>query len=207
MTAPQWDFADPFMWPVTVAAEHIDALAHTRNTHYVEWCMEAAWAHTTALGLGAEDYQRLDRAMALTHAEYDYLKATREGDQLVVGTWITDWAGKMKMTRRLQVVCEQTGETVFRGALEFVCIEISTGSPKDRPRNLSISTARSSRRWRQPKRSRAAESCSARSLGNVREGQALSQSKLMISSRLSAPNFTASSRSTPSATPAHSGSP
>ena len=86
--------------------------------------MEAAWAHTTALGLGAEDYQRLDRAMALTHAEYDYLKATRAGDQLLVGTWITDWAGKMKMTRRLQVVCEQTGETVFRGALEFVCIEI-----------------------------------------------------------------------------------
>ena len=53
MTAPQWDFADPYLWPVTVEAAHIDALAHTRNTHYVEWCMEAAWAHTTALGLGA----------------------------------------------------------------------------------------------------------------------------------------------------------
>ena len=99
MTAPQWDFADPYLWPVTVEAAHIDALAHTRNTHYVEWCMEAAWAHTTALGLGAEDYQRLDRAMALTRAEYDYLKATQAGDQLVVGTWITDWAGKMKMSR------------------------------------------------------------------------------------------------------------
>ena len=55
MTAAQWDFADPFLWQVTVQAEHIDALAHTRNTHYVEWCMEAAWAHTTAVGLGAED--------------------------------------------------------------------------------------------------------------------------------------------------------
>ena len=136
MIAPQWDFADPFLWPVTVEAAHIDALAHTRNTHYVEWCMKAAWAHTTAVGLGAEDYQRLDRAMALTHAEYDYLKATREGDQLIVGTWITDWAGKMKMTRRLQVVCEQTGETVFRGALEFVCIEISTGVPKRPPKEF-----------------------------------------------------------------------
>ena len=72
-------FCRSFFWPVTVQAEHIDALAHTRNTHYVEWCMEAAWAHTTAVGLGAKDYQRLDRAMALTHAEYDYLKATREG--------------------------------------------------------------------------------------------------------------------------------
>ena len=37
MTAAQWDFADPFLWQVTVQAEHIDALAHTRNTHYVEY--------------------------------------------------------------------------------------------------------------------------------------------------------------------------
>lgn len=98
--------------------------------------MEAAWAHTTALGLGAEDYQHLDRAMALTHAEYDYLKATREGDSLLVGTWITEWPGKMKMKRQLQIICEKTGSTVFRGTLQFVCIEISTGSPKRPPREF-----------------------------------------------------------------------
>ena len=136
MTTHQRDFADPCLWPVSVESAHIDALAHTRNTHYVEWCMEAAWAHTTALGLGAEDYQRLDRAMALMRAEYDYLKATQAGDRLMVGTWIMDWAGKMKMSRRLQMVCEQTGDTVFRGALEFVCIEISTGLPKRRPKEF-----------------------------------------------------------------------
>ncbi|MEK9919711.1 MAG: acyl-CoA thioesterase [Luminiphilus sp.] len=133
MTAPQWDFADPYLWSVTVEAAHIDALDHTQNTHYVEWCMEAAWSHTTALGLGAEAYQRLDRAMALTHAEYDYLKATREGDELLIGTWITDWRSKLKMTRRLQIICQQTSATVFRGTLEFVCIEISTGLPKKPP--------------------------------------------------------------------------
>ena len=37
MTTPQWDFVDPYLWPVTVEATHIDALAHTQNTHYVEW--------------------------------------------------------------------------------------------------------------------------------------------------------------------------
>jgi hypothetical protein len=31
MTTPQWDFADPYLWPVTVEAGHIDALAHTRK--------------------------------------------------------------------------------------------------------------------------------------------------------------------------------
>ena len=76
-----WDYDHPFTLAVTVQPQHIDALDHTRNTHYVEWCMEAAWAHTSALGLGPEDYRRLDRAMALTHAEYDYLKAIKNSVQ------------------------------------------------------------------------------------------------------------------------------
>lgn len=96
--------------------------------------MEAAWAHTSALGLGPEEYRRLDRAMALTHAEYDYLKATRSGDELLVGTWITQWVGKIKMIRRLQINCLRSGDAVFRGHLEFVCIEISSGLPKRPPK-------------------------------------------------------------------------
>ena len=44
MTPPQWDFADPFLWPVIVEAAHIDALAHTRNTHYVE---SVSYTHLT----------------------------------------------------------------------------------------------------------------------------------------------------------------
>ena len=131
-----WDHPDPFVKTFQVSEAHIDALAHTRNTHYVEWCMDTAWAHTTALGLGAAEYQRLDRAMALTHAEYDYLRATRAGDALRVGTWITDWRSKLKMTRQLQIICQQTDVTVFRGTLEFVCIEISTGQPKKPPREF-----------------------------------------------------------------------
>jgi acyl-CoA thioester hydrolase len=74
--------------------------------------------------------------MALTHAEYDYLRATRAGDALRVGTWITDWRSKLKMTRQLQIICQQTNATVFRGKLEFVCIEISTGQPKKPPREF-----------------------------------------------------------------------
>jgi acyl-CoA thioester hydrolase len=131
-----WDYPDPFVMTFQVNESHIDALAHTRNTHYVEWCMDTAWAHTAALGLGAAQYQRLNRAMALTHAEYDYLRATRAGDTLRVGTWITDWRSKLKMTRRLQIICPQTNVTVFRGSLEFVCIEISTGQPKKPPREF-----------------------------------------------------------------------
>lgn len=131
-----WDYPNPYIREVRVSAEHIDALAHTNNTVYVHWCMDTAWAHTTALGLGAEQYQALDRAMALTRAEYDYLRATREGDELLVGTWITRWDRRMTMERRLQIVNASTGDTVLRARLEFVCIEISTGKPKRPPKDF-----------------------------------------------------------------------
>lgn len=136
MMSPNWDYPEPFVRQVSVLPEHIDALAHASNTVYVNWCMETAWAHTTALGLGAEEYQRLDRAMALIRAEYDYLRATREGDQLLVGTWITAWDRRLTMERRLQIVDADTGETVLRARLEFVCIEISTGKPKRPPKEF-----------------------------------------------------------------------
>ena len=62
MTAAQWDFRDPYLWSVTtVEAIHIDALAHARNTHHAEWCMRPRGAYDRSR-LGAEDYQRLDRA-------------------------------------------------------------------------------------------------------------------------------------------------
>ena len=128
-----WDYPEPFLWKARVTAEDIDELAHTRNTVYVSWCMDAAWAHTTALGLGAKDYQSLDRAMALTRAEYDYLKATYLGEDVLVGTWITKWDKRLTMERCIQIIQQPSQHTVLRARLEFVCIEISSGRPKRPP--------------------------------------------------------------------------
>ncbi len=129
-----WDYPDPFTEQVEVLPEHIDALEHANNTVYVNWCMATAWAHTTALGLGPDDYRRLDRAMALTRAEYDYQRAARLGDRLMVGTWITRWDRRMTMERRLQIIDIASGETALRARLQFVCIEISSGKPKRPPK-------------------------------------------------------------------------
>ena len=129
-----WDHESPFVLRFKVEAEHIDALEHTNNTQYVNWCNETAWAHTTELGLGAETYRSLDRAMALTKAEYHYLPATRLGEELEVGTWITTWDRRILMERQMQIRLVATGETVLRAKLLFVCIEISTGKPKRPPK-------------------------------------------------------------------------
>jgi acyl-CoA thioester hydrolase len=98
-----WDFPSPFTLALTPAAEHIDGLAHTNNAVYVQWCEQAGWAHSEALGLSLDDYRRLDRAMAIREGHYDYLLPSFEGEALVLGTWLTASDGKLTMERRFQL--------------------------------------------------------------------------------------------------------
>ena len=86
-----------------------------------------------ALGLDLEAYHRLDRAMAITRSEYDYLQASREGEEIAVGTWIVDWDRKLTMQRRSQVIRVDDGVTLLRGGMRFACIELSSGRPRRMP--------------------------------------------------------------------------
>jgi len=68
-----WDHPRPHTLRTQVAAQDIDGLNHTNNAVYVNWCEQVAWSHSVELGLDLERYRTLDRAMAITRAEYDYL--------------------------------------------------------------------------------------------------------------------------------------
>ena len=131
-----WDYPDPHTFYTTVMPEDMDALNHTNNTVYVKWCEQVAWLHSVSLGLDLERYRELDRAMAITHSEYDYLQASREGDEIVAGTWIVSSDNKLTMARRFQVIRLQDGVTLLRAAMRFACIEISSGKPRRMPREF-----------------------------------------------------------------------
>ena len=136
VTQELWDFPNPFTLEIQVGHADIDGLEHTNNTVYVKWCEQVAWAHSEALGLDLETYRRLDRAMAITRAEYDYLQASREGDAIAVGTWIVSWDTRLTMQRRFQVIRIADGTTLLRGGMQFACIELSSGRPRRLPREF-----------------------------------------------------------------------
>ena len=127
-----WDYAEPYTMDFCVEKEHIDGLNHTNNAVYVAWCEQAAWRHSEVLGLSIEHYQNLDRAMAIRHSEYDYIQASFLGDEILIGTWLTE-RGKIHIERRFQVVRKSDGLTLLRGVWQLVCIEISSGKPKRLP--------------------------------------------------------------------------
>jgi acyl-CoA thioester hydrolase len=131
-----WDHPNPHTLHTRVTAGDIDGLNHTNNAVYVKWCEQAAWAHSVALGLDLERYRALDRAMAITHSEYYYLQASREGEEVAVATWIVDWDRKLTMARRFQVIRLSDGVTLLRAGMRFACIEISSGRPRRLPQEF-----------------------------------------------------------------------
>ncbi len=122
-----WDYPAPYVQNLAAAADDIDALGHVNNTRYLRWCEGIAWQHSAVLGLDDRDYVQLRRAMAIRHAEYDYLKACFPGDQIQAGTWITRCDFKLTMERRFQLLV--AGETVFRGCWQLICINLDTHKP------------------------------------------------------------------------------
>ena len=109
-----WDLAQPYTLDLTPQTGDIDGLNHTNNAVYVQWCERIGWAHSEALGLNLADYHRLDRAMVIRQAHYDYLLPSLLGEPLVLGTWITASDGKLTMERRFQLVRSRDKATILR---------------------------------------------------------------------------------------------
>lgn len=135
-SASLWDYPGPHTLVTRVLPQDIDGLDHTNNTVYVKWCEQVAWSHSVSLGLDLERYRALDRAMVITHSEYDYLQASREGDEVVAGTWIVSSDRKLTMARRFQVIRLGDGVTLLRAAMRFACVEISSGRPRRMPKEF-----------------------------------------------------------------------
>lgn len=128
-----WDYPQPFISRIIVADDVIDRMGHANNTAYVQWFEVAAWAHTEALGLGWEVYQRLNRGFVARETRIQYLRPALAGETLLVATWIARNDQRLSMTRHYQIVREQDGETLVRGDTDWVCVALDSGKPKRMP--------------------------------------------------------------------------
>ena len=127
-----WSLPGPYTLSVSVQAEHIDLMRHTNNVVYLQWLEQVAWAHSQALGLGPREYEALGHGMVVRQHELNYVQATRLGERLVLGTWLTA-ADRLTLQRRYQFIRLDDGQTVFSGRSEFVCVDIAQGRVRRMP--------------------------------------------------------------------------
>ena len=131
-----WDRPEPFAVPVLVKPEHIDALGHTNNVHYVEWLQECAWRHSAAVGFPTDRMLATGCAMAVHESRMSYLAATFAGDELWVGDWIVRNDGRLRATRAFQILRVQDGTCVMRAEIDYICIKVATGRPSRMPQDF-----------------------------------------------------------------------
>ncbi len=79
-----WDLPDVHQIEVVVAPESIDVLGHVNNTEYLRYMEKIAWQHTQVLGLGWDEYQRLNRSMLARPTEVAYLAPAFEAEKLLI---------------------------------------------------------------------------------------------------------------------------
>jgi acyl-CoA thioester hydrolase len=123
-----WDFPAPHVVTLEVLAADIDAYDHVNNSVYLAWLDRAAWSHSAALGISLDEcVKTLRRGMAAHRTEIDYLRAAVSGDQVLVGTWITETDQKLRVQRHFQVRRAADGETLARARTDYVCINLDSG--------------------------------------------------------------------------------
>ena len=138
---PDWDLEDPFVIEVTVGEDSIDSYGHVNNAVYLSWLEQCAWAHSAAVGFPEEKCLEMERGMAVRRMGLEYLAACFEGDRVLVGNWVVANDGRLRATRRFQVINISRNETALRGEILYVCMNLATGRPVRMPREFAAAYA------------------------------------------------------------------
>ena len=130
---PDWDLPDPFVIEVTAGPEAIDSYGHVNNTVYIGWLEQCAWAHSAAVGFSEAACVELKRGMAVRNLNVDYLAACYEGDRILVANWVVANDGKLRATRRFQLINRTRNQVAMRGEVLYVCMNLENGRPTRMP--------------------------------------------------------------------------
>jgi acyl-CoA thioester hydrolase len=123
----------PYIHRVEVQPADIDRLGHAGNQVYLRWVLEAALAHSTALGLPEEAYLARGQAWVVRRHQLEYLRAAKAGDALQVETRVASMsaASSVRLTRVLRGT-----ELLCNASTDWVYVELDRQRPKRIPEDV-----------------------------------------------------------------------
>jgi acyl-CoA thioester hydrolase len=110
----------------TVGEQHIDVLGHVGNLVFLGWLLDAAQAHSAAVGLTWERYRELGGVFVVRRHEVDYLESAYRDDQLIVRTWIGH-TGRATSIRNYEVIRDT--RCLVRATTTWAFVSLTTGRP------------------------------------------------------------------------------
>lgn len=125
----------PFVHKVTVVPADIDGLGHAGNLVYLRWTLEAALAHSTALGLDEAAYLARGQAWVVKRHLIDYLRPAVAGDALLVQTRVASMSAASSV-RRTVILRACDGLELCRATTDWVYVSMPSGRPLRIPEDV-----------------------------------------------------------------------
>lgn len=119
------DFRHPYELSLLAQASDIDALGHVNNTVYIRWVQQAAIAHWEKL---APTTMQAEIVWMVLRHEIDYKAAAKEGDGIILRTWIGQAQG-LRFDRHTEILSSDR-KLLAQAKTVWCPIDPQTGRPK-----------------------------------------------------------------------------
>jgi acyl-CoA thioester hydrolase len=138
--APPPRFSADFCLLLTPCPDDMDELGHVSNVVYVRFILEAARAHSEAVGWDHAAYLRIGAVFVVRKHEIEYLAPTYAGEALSVITWIEGWSAATSV-RRTRIVRDRDAREVARASTLWAMVSTESGRPLRIPGEVRASFA------------------------------------------------------------------
>jgi acyl-CoA thioester hydrolase len=122
---------------VEVRPEDIDELGHAGNLVYLRWVVEAALAHSIAVGLGQAAYLARGEVWVVRSHHIEYLRPALVGERLAVETRVASMAAASSV-RRTRIVRASDQTELCRASTDWVFLDLGRSRPRRIPEDIRV---------------------------------------------------------------------
>jgi acyl-CoA thioester hydrolase len=114
-----------FEYELQVLPDDLDSVGHVNNLVYLRWLLDAAVAHSTAVGWSPDAYRALGRGWVVRSHFIEYLAPAFAGDRLVVRTWVSEMK-RVTSGRRYEVFRVGDSSPLIRAETQWAFVIFAT---------------------------------------------------------------------------------
>ena|SRR5438105_4472056 len=125
----------PYRHLVEVRREDIDELGHASNLVYLRWVLEAALAHSTALGLDQRAYLERGEVWVVRAHQIEYVRPALVGESLAVETRVASMSAASSI-RRTRIIRLSDRALLSHASTDWVFVDVARGRPRRIPEDV-----------------------------------------------------------------------
>jgi acyl-CoA thioester hydrolase len=125
----------PYRHLVEVRREDIDELGHASNLVYLRWVLEAALAHSTALGLDQRAYLERGEVWVVRAHQIEYVRPALLGEKLAVDTRVASMSAASSI-RRTRIIRLSDDALLSHASTDWVFVDVARGRPRRIPEDV-----------------------------------------------------------------------